>query len=361
MNKTASLTDQCTEHIKQMLLSGELTNSKGFINEKELRTRLNVSRITMRRSLSALQNDNLLISIPYRGYIPGPAVHILSSENGYKSGSCRTILWVKPPSEIHKELMHEKLTLNAAKEEAKKQDLNLSVCQLTPKELIPYIEKNRHTIFGIALDWLDNSIAESVRLTGLPVTLVEGSYDNISIDSVIQANEKGTEAAINKLWEAGHKRIGMVVWAIPMIQPVRRRSAFVTALLQRGIIDMGLIGSSARFGTAGGREATARIFNRPNPPTAIIICHPEMASGVIDELESRKIRPGDDINLTVWGMPDTKERWIGSKSRMKIPMDFITWSREEMGRLVIRTLEARRSDPTMPPLHIEVPISLING
>lgn len=362
--KNISLTEQCVNRIRKVILSGSLKNHGEFINERALRDKLDVSRVTMRRSLALLQEENLLLSIPYKGYVLGPAAYIRGRDGSRASPSKKDlILWVQAPdARPLGEDIHFRQIFEAAVEEARTLDLRVEPCKLTLRDLV----KNVHTrlkdrLYGIALDWPDREIADALLLEGIPTVLVEYFYEGLSLDTVIQDDTGGIEQAVDHLLKAGHRRIGLIVWARNASQPIRRRNAFVGALLKHGIHENSCIGLSSRFDAEGGREAVAALLKKPEAPTALILSHLEMASGVFDELSARGKTPCKDVAITAWGTPETKKAWLTGTPWADLPLDLITWSRPEMGRLLIRMLQARWKEPTLPPLRVQIPTEIMPG
>lgn len=358
--KSISLTEQCLNRLRKLILAGSLKNRGEFINEKTLREKLCVSRVTMRRSLALLQEENLLVSIPYKGYILGPAAYIHGKPGTDPSVKKDLILWAQSPdARPFRENIHDRLIYDAAEAEAEALGLRIEPCRLSLKELV----KNVHTslkdrLYGVALDWPDREIADALLLEGVPVVLVEYFYEGLSLDSIIQDDTGGIELAVDHLLKAGHKEIGLIAWSRIASQPIRRRTAFIGALLKNGLVEHGQIGLTARFDAQGGREAAAALFKSTNPPTALILSHLEMAAGVFEELQARGKVPCKDVAITAWGTPDTKSSWLANTPWANLPLDLITWSRPEMGRLIIRMLKARWKEPTLPPLRVELPTVL---
>ena len=143
--------------------------------------------------------------------------------------------------------------------------------------------------------------------------------------------------------------------------PGGRRSAFAASMLRRNTVEGGRVGMSQRFDNEGGRETVRELFRHKKPPTVIIVSHIEMAAGVFDELEEMGLKIGKDISVIVWGRPDTKKTFLGQTKWKELDLDLISWSREEMGRVIIRILAARRVDPFIPPMRVEIPTNIIRG
>jgi DNA-binding LacI/PurR family transcriptional regulator len=344
-----------------MIFSGQVENRGDYINERLLREKFGVSRVTMRRVLARLQAENILLSIPYKGYVLGPAAKLMSKKTPARASRTQTqILWVKSPvSQSMREHTQDRNIFQSASAEGKKRGLEIELCRLSVRELCGSIRtgfKNR--LYGIAVDWPDREVAEALFLEGVPAVIIEYLFEGLAMDSVLQDDQNGIEMAVARLWEAGHRNIGLIVWGQSALQPLRRRSAFMASLIRRGIVANENISLSSRFDAQGGREAAARLLDKKDPPSALILCHLEMGAGVFAELADRGLAPGRDVGIVSWGTPETQALWLAGTPWADFPLDLIGWDRSEMGATAVRILEARRNEPLMPPLRVELPTVL---
>src|SRR5579862_6354641 len=92
-----SLTERCAGRLRNEILSGSLNARKGLITERALCQKLKVSRVTVRRCLARLQSENLLRSIPYKGYVLGPAAHAGRDADAESKPKRDLLLFVQSP------------------------------------------------------------------------------------------------------------------------------------------------------------------------------------------------------------------------------------------------------------------------
>jgi len=357
-----SLTERCAGRLRNEILSGSLNARKGLITERALCQKLKVSRVTVRRCLARLQSENLLRSIPYKGYVLGPAAHASRDTNGVDAKLKRDLLLFvqSPESRPLLSTVHERFIWEGVVEEAARFGLKAQPCRMPLKALLREIKAfAMKNLFGVALEWFDREAAETLLSEGIPAALVVYVHEGMPLDAVVQDDEGGMEQAISRLWDLGHRRLGLIAWSEQIFQPLRRRAAFASSLLLRGVVEAGRAGLTDRFDSVGGREAVAKLFDRPDPPTGLILCHPELAAGVFDELDDRGLQIGRDISLIAWGTPETHAAWLEHTRWAGMKLDLISWSRREMGQLVVRVLQSRSLEPLIPPMRVHVPTTLL--
>ena len=360
--KETSLTERCASRLRNEILSGSLNARKGLITERALCQKLKVSRVTVRRCLAQLQSESLLRSIPYKGYVLGPAAHMgRDSGSGSAAAKRDLLLFVQSPtSRPLLSTVHERVIWEGLQEEAARFGLKAQPCRMPLKSLLREVKSFAlKNLFGVALEWFDREAAEMLLSEGIPATLVEYVHEGVPLDAVVQDDQGGMEQAVSRLWDLGHRRLGLIAWSEQIFQPLRRRAAFTSSLLHRGVVEAGRMGLTDRFDNAGGREAVAGLFDRKDPPTALILCHPEIAAGVLDELDARGLQIGRNVSLIAWGTPETHAAYLAHTRWANTKLDLITWSRHEMGQLVVRVLKSRSLDPLLPPMRVHVPTTLL--
>jgi LacI family transcriptional regulator len=190
--------------------------------------------------------------------------------------------------------------------------------------------------------------------------MVEYLKEGMPIDAVYQDNDGGVAQAMDRLSELGHTRIGLVAWDAGAFQPLARRAAFASWLLQRGDLGNGRVGMSRRFDAEGGREAVRQLYRANGGPTALVLSHLEMAEGVFEELTTRGRKPGRDVSIVASGTPEYQHTCLAGTRWADFPLDMVEWSRAQMGRTLVRVIEARMQDPAMPPLRVPIPTELVS-
>jgi DNA-binding LacI/PurR family transcriptional regulator len=351
-----TLTEKCANRLRREIMAGDLQMRDGILNESALCKRFKVSRITVRRSLAQLRDENLLLSIPYKGYVLGPAAYVGQHRgSGGKNTATRILFAQSPDSRPLRDSLHERLIWEGMQEEAARHKLQVDQCRLPLRKLISEVSALRgKSLLGVALEWYNRNVAEALLSEGIPTVLVENHIEGMLQDSVMQDDDNGVGQCIDHLWKLGHRRIGLIVWSYSANQPQRRRAAFSMSLLKHGVVERARLGTSARFDAEGGREAAKMLLDSSSPPTAILIAHLEMAAGVFAELEARKLHPGKNVSVICWGTPALQASILHGTQYANTPLDLVEWQREEMGRLAVRILLARHIDPLIPAMRVQV-------
>ncbi len=344
------------EALREAILSGKYNGNDGFISEKRLIEFLGLSKVSVRRCISELQKENYLRSIPYKGYVIGPAAIQKKYETMAKGKTKKRIIFLEDINQASSTRYGR--IIEAARSEAKIFGYDFHIFDLDPDSLIREVKKTPDVFTTVAVLKSDQELIDPLLQSGVPAIMVEYLKEGVPLDSIVQDDRGGIELAFDLLWKKNHRRIGLTVWNRNYFQPIRRMAAFTASLLRRNVIEPGLIGTSDRFDAEGGRECVRNILEVGPAPTALIIAHLEMAEGVLDELHERGIEPGRDISLIAWGTEEIKKQYLMHSRWFDLPIDLITWSREEMGRMVVRMFEARFQNPFIPPLRVEIPAEM---
>lgn len=345
------------EKLKEAVTSGKWNLKDGYISEKQLIEFLGLSKVSVRRCIAELQSDNYLRSIPYKGYLLGPAAIQKKYDDMRAKGFKRRLIFVEEMDKVTS--FHHKLILDAAKEEAERFGYDFYTYDLDKGNLFSEVTKDPDVLTAVALMKSDLEYIEPLLQCCSPAIMVEYLKEGIPLDSVVQDDRGGINQAVEYLWKNNHRRIGLAVWGKNYFQPVRRHAAFSAALLRKDVIEPKLVGTSLRFDAEGGRECIRKLYQNKEAPTAIIISHLEMASGAFEELERLGLSPGKDVSVIAWGTDVLKQQYLTRTKWEKMPLDLIQWSRAEMGRMVVRMIEARIKDPGIPPMRVEIPTEII--
>lgn len=358
-----TLTERFLTKLRNEILTGQKIARDGVLNESLLCKRYSISRITVRRILAQLCAENLLINIPCKGYVLGAAAHYHRAKSAHSRGVKRDkILYVQSPDAppIHSSF-HSRSVWQGMEAEAKERGLAVEVCRMPLDKLFAHLrtENERH-LLGVVLEWYDRQVAELLLIEGIPGMIAEYHHPGLLQDAVTQDNGLGIEQAVDYLWNLGHRAIGMIAWNNPQgfYHSSARRAALLQSLIMHGVVEPALTGASERFDAEGGREGMRVLLESESRPTAIIISHLEMAAGVLDELQQHKLRLADDISVVAWGTPETQHEILHGTPWAETPLDLISWPREELGRMSVRTIQARFMNPLTPPLHLKIPTRL---
>jgi LacI family transcriptional regulator len=147
---------------------------------------------------------------------------------------------------------------------------------------------------------------------GVPIVLLDRQVAGVAdADSVTIDNEHAASEAVTHLLELGHRRIGVVTEAGDRLATLRgagnrRKGLFPSAVRLRGYlhalrdagieIDETLIGS-ARYNRDSAYDATMRLLDTADPPTAVLCTDNVLASGAFRAGQDRGLRMPEQLSL----------------------------------------------------------------
>ena len=345
MPKHPELTEKFAARLRSEILSG-LWDGKALPSERDMSEKFGISRVTVRRGLKRLCAEGIVEVRPGRGYFA-----LRTSAGGRSEEEARAIFFVRwsDDGEGGMDALHIGIA-NGAMAEARRLGLEFYVTLQDTFGLSRNIEGPwRKHLRGIILDRAPSAFMETLLTRNVPFVLVENDVEGFPVASVIQDNVGGMRLVLERIFALGHRRLGLIASDVDSIHCRQRIAGFREFLARASLpaeISRVAIGS---LNADGGRAAAAELLSRGERPTAIFVAHREMLAGVIAELESRRLSFPRDISLAVWGRPGQDEP-AGEYSNVT----FVTWDREEMGRLAVRVLEQRVAAGTAERMVVRV-------
>ncbi|PCJ59189.1 MAG: hypothetical protein COA79_10840 [Planctomycetota bacterium] len=351
--------DHGIQTLREAILEEKWTLTNGYISEKSLIDFLKLSKVSVRKCIACLQEENYLRSIPYKGYVVGPAAIQKIYERKYKGEYRRRVIFVIEMEKLTN--YHYSAIVDAAKDEAKLLNFEFQVSDLDKESLVDEINRHPDVLTTIALLKTDLDFVDYLIQSCAPSISVEFVSDEAIIDSIVQDDGQGINLAFDSAWDKNHREIGLIVLGNHYFQPVRRYTAFTAALMRKNLLDLTYASTTKRFDPEGGKECVRKLYSNGKKPTAIIVSHLEMITGILDELELIGVIPGEDVSIIAWGNEFLKNKYLSYSKWEKLNIDLIQWSREEMGKMVIRMLEARIKNPLIPTMKVEVPVEYVDN
>ncbi len=157
-------------------------------------------------------------------------------------------------------------------------------------------------------------------------------FSSIVLDERVAAGE-----AMKHLVEQGHRRIGFIVGeshALDFRVPMQRLDGAKAVMHAAGIVPDPTLEISGGFNVAGGREAMARMLDRPEPPTAVFALSDDMAYGAIDAVRRRGWRVPEDVAIVGFDDNDMAELFGLTTVRQDVDQIGAT-----AGRMLVRALD----------------------
>ncbi|MHB1066979.1 MAG: LacI family DNA-binding transcriptional regulator [Candidatus Nanopelagicales bacterium] len=133
---------------------------------------------------------------------------------------------------------------------------------------------------------------------GLPIVLVNGYAPGVDAPFISDDDAAAMDLAVAHLTSMGHRRIGLAVGPIRFVPVVRKRAAFVAAMVRLTGIDEqeaeGLV-SHSLFAVEGGQAAAHHLLGLG--VTAIVCGSDLMALGAIRTVRQRGLRTPEDVSV----------------------------------------------------------------
>lgn len=344
------LTEKVARVVKEQIAGGQLTPGACVLSERELSSRMGVSRGTVRRGLERLVRDGVLRREAGRGYsLPNPA------DAPHGAVGRNAVLFVHCHSEEYmtERRRHARIWAGARTEAARFGLLTL-ISSIPEDELTPQKAEELAKVAGGVL--CDHVRPESTRtLLGAGIPVVQLDYyrpPNLPVDAIVQDDAGGIELAVKHLHGRGHRRIGYLDTtqhyrhAGRPLNAARRLMGFRMACADIGAEVEGLVEPV----DTEVRPAVSNLLGLG--ATALVIPHYDLWAGARDTLEAHGMAVPGDFGVVLWG---------GDQLRQtdRVPTH-VTWSKEQMGCEGVRRLYLRMSRQSVEPATIVVPAALVD-
>jgi DNA-binding LacI/PurR family transcriptional regulator len=144
---------------------------------------------------------------------------------------------------------------------------------------------------------LDDPRPALLAEVGLPAVLIAPSCDDHEAGACVCVDDRpGIRAAVEHLLELGHTRIAHVAGPAEFVHTASRLEAWSAALGDGGIPPGPL--EHADFSAQGGAEATKRLLDLPEPPTAVVYANDLMAIAGAAAAAGRGVDVPRDLSIT---------------------------------------------------------------
>lgn len=144
---------------------------------------------------------------------------------------------------------------------------------------------------------LRSPLADTLRMRGLPLVLLNRYIDGLDVDRVVSDNRGGAVAGARHLLELGHRRIGVVRGPSNTSTSRDRMAGLQEALHAEGIaLDAALVREGS-YSHQSGYQHARDLLRLADPPTAIVCGNDIVAFGAIDAARSLDVRVPQDVSI----------------------------------------------------------------
>ena len=198
-----------------------------------------------------------------------------------------------------------------------------------------------------------NSAAlESLMNSGVALTLLDRTLEDMAVDTVKVDNVRGAYAAVKHALELGYRRIAIIIASNDITTGRERYQGYLNALNEAGIpIDLTII----KYGdsrTESGHRLTYELVNTSAPPEVIFAGNNLVTLGALRALHELGKQVPQDIALI--GFDDMP--WSGE---LQPPLTAVSQPTYELGQEAVALLRRRIAEPSAPTRTVILQTTLI--
>lgn len=132
---------------------------------------------------------------------------------------------------------------------------------------------------------------------GKPVVLVDRKMKNVNCDCVLVDNKGAAKSAVERLIQAGHKKIGMIAGPEDVYTAEERFRGYVLALDEAGLPVENELVVRGDYTISGGTSGIKELVKNNPEMTAVFISNYEMTLGAIIELNELGVRIPEELSI----------------------------------------------------------------
>ncbi len=184
----------------------------------------------------------------------------------------------------------------------------------------------------------DASVYHSWLETGVPLVLLDRSFDNLDAPSVVVDNYGGSYEATSFLAAAGHRRIAFIQGLPGTSTNTERLRGYRAALVDHGIpVDDDLVVGSD-FREENGYIETKLLFSLDDRPTALFASSDLITLGALKAIDEENLTIPDDISLLSFDDFDFAPY-------LRCPLTVVRQPKELMGEVAVKLLVEQLGNP----------------
>lgn len=136
-----------------------------------------------------------------------------------------------------------------------------------------------------------------VSARSVPIVLVDALVEGVEADTVTSDNAAGARALTEHLLSLGHELIAFIGGRSDISTARERERGYRQALQARGLALRASYCHNTDFSREAAREATRKLVQLDEPPTAIFAASNTLAVGTVEALRALRLRVPEDIAL----------------------------------------------------------------
>lgn len=319
-------------------------------DERTLAQQLGVSRTTVRRAISGLAKQGVLVRMRGRGTFVAAALPRTPD-----APRATTIAVVVPPGQFGagQSLFYHRI-LNGLHEAMEPQGHALLMRRATSPcaDLVESLNANEQVGGVVVLGIVDPEMHAALKQLSVPLVLVDsGPLPQKLWDCVTHDAEDGADHAVTHLLQLGHRAIGLMNFVPETNSSRQRRMGYEKALERFGAVLRPELMFSTSLTVTSAHATMRHALRQGCEPTAVFCTSDELAIGVMAAARDHGLSIPRDFSVVGFG--DLGHMTVPPLSSVRIPL-------EQMGRRAIELLEQRMRKSDLPPRTICMPVELVS-
>ena len=320
---------QIYQDLKKKISAGEYAPGTQLPFERVLCEQYGVERITIRRALELLVQDDLIEKRAGLGSFVKGAAEKRAAGSG-------TVLFIMMNSS--NDIRHNVSAFNASlffsvEEACREHSFTLLYVGLQPDDDVSQLIAEYDPSGILLISTLPDVAIQAAIASRLPTICINHRDEHLM--SIVPDNYAGVGMAIDYLAQLGHTRIGYIDGLRRSTNATERRAGYRKALFENGLTTCPELITEGSWTYDGGREAMDALL-RANQgdkrPTAVFAASDMMAIGAMDEIRRQGMNVPEDISVIGFDNVDMgrfcspKLTTIGTDMRVMadIAMDHLT-------------------------------------
>jgi LacI family transcriptional regulator len=223
--------------------------------------------------------------------------------------------------------------------------------------------RERASIEAMLARQVDGFISATARLDieplavaiagGLPVVLVNRTFEDGSISACTVDDRRGSELSVQHMRDLGHDRIGYVAGPQNVSTGHRRYLGFTAAMEAAGLaVPAERVSYAGAFNEAAGARACVQVLSAEPRVTAIIAANDRLAIGCYDTLREAGLSCPEDVSVI--GFND-----MMFIDRLRPPLSSVRVPQREIGYAAADMLLEQLADENTPPREVMLEPTLV--
>ena len=193
-------------------------------------------------------------------------------------------------------------------------------------------------------DETDAAIGREMQRQGVPVVLLDRTVP-AAVDTLLSDHATAMGLTVRYLASLGHRRLALLIPDLVIRPSVERARAFTEALAAVGLAPADSIVERVAPENHDRSQVAQALFQRGDPPTAVIASGSRLVRSVIATARSRGMRMPEDLSLVAVDAEDIAS--VTTPELTSIVRDYA-----EIGRTAVELLLARFARSDDPPRRI---------